>query len=172
MSFVFKVKEIIPNKWRRRRLKKKTKPTATNVQILAERILLKTKKSGNRERCRKLSLWNRSLPNVGPIVFLLVVQQSKGWRQWFSICLESFSVSGLSLQYWRISVLFQPTSGPKEWHRLTQEWAVTLGSSCSWTNRALDKRRKKGPKDAKDRDCRRYKTKKQRTSGESKGVIG
>jgi len=33
------------------------------------------------------------------------------------------------------------------------------------------KRRKKGPKDAKDRDCRRYKTKKQRTSGFNKIIL-
>ena len=34
-----------------------------------ERILLVTKKSGNRERCRKLSLWNRSVDDISQIPY-------------------------------------------------------------------------------------------------------
>ena len=45
-----------------------------------ERILLVTKKSGNRERCRKLSLWNRSVDDISHLTI--------PWRfLWASRCL-------------------------------------------------------------------------------------
>ena len=56
-----------------------------------ERILLVTKKSGNRERCRKLSLWNRSVDDISPTRFptAFLCYQEDAWRSCFLLLLSA-----------------------------------------------------------------------------------